>query len=114
MGLVELEQIEEQRCFCLFRDSIRVAYAQKPSLEFVFTQCDEDDEAPYSPQEFEREFRLRLREVVPAAMAKGLAKLTMTQFRQGLDLTVAITGDGHTLEEIRGRVDSGIPVLSYE
>jgi hypothetical protein len=116
MGLVALESHEEQRCGCFFRNSVRVAYAAKPSLEFFFSLYDDDDDKPpsYSAREFERVFRKRLQEFVSPQSAGGLSKLTITQYQQGVDLTVELHGDGLLIEEIRGRVPSSVAVLNYE
>ncbi|CAK0880322.1 unnamed protein product [Prorocentrum cordatum] len=114
MGLVSMENVEEVACRCLVRNTVRVAMATQPSLEFLFSAYDEDERSAYSPQAFERAIREKLREFVSDQAAKMLPKCTITQHQQGVDLSVEITGDGAVIEEIRARVDTSLSVMSYE
>ena len=88
--------------------------ATKPGLEFFFSACDEDERSARSLQAFERAFRMKLSEFVSDQTAKLLQKCTITQYQQGVDLSVEINGDGRIIEEVRARMDSNLSVMSYE
>ncbi|CAK0820627.1 unnamed protein product, partial [Prorocentrum cordatum] len=90
MGLVALETVEEVACTCFVRDLVRVGIATSPSLEFLFSAYDEDEQSTYNAQAFEKEFRAKLRGIISEQAARGLQRCTVTQYQQGLDLTVEI------------------------
>jgi hypothetical protein len=110
MGLVSVEQVSEKQTWFGSSTVSRIAYAQTPNLEFVFTNTNTLVDS--SSKDIDWEFRSLLRAHLPEH-SSDLDRLQIQQRERGYDLMVLVKGPGKLLEMIRSLSLTNVEVLNY-